>query len=450
MDAHQTAIAKISKQVSTFHARQTPFRIYHGSTNSTRPSPYRRDAIVSTSNLTHILSLDSAARTILVEPNVPMDALVAATLPHGLVPPVVMEFPGITAGGGFSGTSGESSSFRHGFFGRGVNWVEVVLGNGEVVRASRGERTDLFWGAASGCGTLGVVTVLELGLVRARRYVELSYHRCGSMSGARGLFEKLMRDDGVDYVDGIAFAKDWVVVCAGRLTDDVTTGTALRRFSRRGDPWFYLHAKKRTRHLGADAQPPADAVPIVDYLFRYDRGGFWVGRYAFRYFAVTPFDCFSRWLMDTYMHTRVLYHALHKSGLANRYIVQDVAVPLEETAAFADWLHDNFGRYPLWVCPLRLGGDSGQELMVGEAGEAVPEYLMNFGVWGAGPKHRKKFVDANRALEKRVLELGGKKWLYAHAFYTEDEFWAIHDRRAYDALREKYYAGVPAEYLSEG
>ena len=45
-----------------------------------------------------------------------MDALVAATLPHALLPLVVMEFPGITVGGGFSGTSGESSSFRHGPF----------------------------------------------------------------------------------------------------------------------------------------------------------------------------------------------------------------------------------------------------------------------------------------------------------------------------------------------
>jgi len=49
-----------------------------------------------------------------------MDQLVKATLAYGFAPPVVMEFPGITAGGGFSGTSGESSSFRHGFFDKTV------------------------------------------------------------------------------------------------------------------------------------------------------------------------------------------------------------------------------------------------------------------------------------------------------------------------------------------
>jgi FAD/FMN-containing dehydrogenase len=61
-----------------------------------------------------------------MEPNVPMDLLVEETLKYGLVPPVVMEFSGITAGGGYAGTSGESSSFKHGFFHRTINYVEMV------------------------------------------------------------------------------------------------------------------------------------------------------------------------------------------------------------------------------------------------------------------------------------------------------------------------------------
>ena len=61
-----------------------------------------------------------------------MAKLVDATLPFGLVPPVVMEFPAITAGGGFTGTSAEASSFREGVFDRSVTWIEVVLPNGEV------------------------------------------------------------------------------------------------------------------------------------------------------------------------------------------------------------------------------------------------------------------------------------------------------------------------------
>jgi FAD/FMN-containing dehydrogenase len=34
-----------------------------------------------------------------------------------------------------SGTSGESSSFREGFFDHTVNWIEMVLADGQVVKA---------------------------------------------------------------------------------------------------------------------------------------------------------------------------------------------------------------------------------------------------------------------------------------------------------------------------
>ena len=65
--------------------------------------------MIDTSLLNNVLKVDSETMTVLVEPNVPMDSLVQATLPLGLVPPVIMEFPGITVGGGFAGTAGESS-----------------------------------------------------------------------------------------------------------------------------------------------------------------------------------------------------------------------------------------------------------------------------------------------------------------------------------------------------
>lgn len=87
--------------------------------------------MIDTSNFSHILKVDTTtwtALTALVELNVPMDRLVAATIKHGLVPSVVMESPGITVGGGFAGTSGE------------------------IVTASETERSDLFHGAAGSFG----------------------------------------------------------------------------------------------------------------------------------------------------------------------------------------------------------------------------------------------------------------------------------------------------------
>lgn len=112
-DSHDEAVTLIAANVRKFYDQKEPFRIYHGSTNSTRQSQRSRDRLVDTSAMSRVLKVDTERKTALVEPNVPMDGLVEATLQHGLLPPVVMEFCGITVGGGFSGTSGETSSFRY-------------------------------------------------------------------------------------------------------------------------------------------------------------------------------------------------------------------------------------------------------------------------------------------------------------------------------------------------
>jgi FAD/FMN-containing dehydrogenase len=47
-----------------------------------------------------VLQFNKVDKTVLVEPNVPMDKLVEATIAQGLLPKVVMELPNITVGGG--------------------------------------------------------------------------------------------------------------------------------------------------------------------------------------------------------------------------------------------------------------------------------------------------------------------------------------------------------------
>lgn len=442
METHQAAVANIAAQVRRFFEQNEPFRIYHGSTNSTRPSQFQRDRMIDTSKLTHVLKVDIEAKVALVEPNVPMDSLVAATIPYGLVPPVVMEFPGITAGGGFAGTSGESSSFRYGFFDRTVNSIEMILANGHVVTASSTNMPDLFHGAAASFGTLGVTSLLEVRLIDAKKYVELAYHPIFNMREALQKFEETTKEPSNDYVDGILFAQDRGVICSGRLTDGGSTNMNMKiqRFSRAKDPWFYLHASKLVQRR--PNIPTTELIPLVDYLFRYDRGGFWVGTYAFQYF-ITPFNRITRWVLNKYMHTRVMYHALHQSGHSKRYIIQDVAVPYSAADEFTQYLDKSFGHYPLWLCPLHQLGQSSKSPygLLAERGDSdAPDMLLNFGVWGPGPSGRREFIAANRHLEYKVRELGGKKWLYAHAYYSEEEFWDIYDRKEHDALRAKYDA----------
>ncbi|KAI9699082.1 MAG: hypothetical protein M1836_003271 [Candelina mexicana] len=433
-----------------FYEKKQAFRIYHGSTNSTRPISFQQDKMIDTSTLTHVLKVDNNSRTVLVEPNVPMDLLVKATIPYGLLPPVVMEFPGITVGGGFAGTSGESSSFKYGFFHHTVNWVELVLPNGDIVNISETNLPDLFHGAAGSFGTLGVTTLLELQLIEATKYVELTYHPVTSVEAAVYKLRSAAQDTSIDYLDGILFSLDRGVILTGRLTNSRHADWKIQRFSHSTDPWFYLHAQKTFIESMDSSKPGAsitEAIPLVDYLFRYDRGGFWVGYYAFKYF-VTPFNRITRWLLDPFMHTRVMYHALHESGHAHRYIIQDLALPQSTAKTFIEYVDEAFGIYPLWLCPVRQ--TEADQLSLHPytlPADTKKELLINVGLWGPGPIRHDRFVEVNRELEHKVHELSGMKWLYAHAYYTESEFWSIYDRKWYDSLRSKYGAQhLPSVY----
>lgn len=346
--------------------------------------------------------------------------------------------------GGFAGTAGESSSFKYGIFDCTINRIEIVLADGEVVNASSTERSDLLSGAAGSCGTFGVITLLEIQLIEATKYVELTYHPVTSVSDAVQKCKEETENSSIDYLDGIVYSQSSAVIMTGRLTNTCQPGTKIQRFTRAHDPWFYLHAKDLiTKSPG---KPSTEAIPLVDYLFRYDRGAFWGGAHAFKYF-LTPFNRLTRWALDYFMHTRVMYHALHESHIANRTIIQDLGIPISNAEEFISFIDSTFAYYPLWLCPIKpsqlLSHTSPQNQlfsMTNPMDRDPDEFLLNVGVWGMGSTDRGEFISQNRLIEQKVSELSGLKCLYAHAYYTEDEFWGIYDRKAYEALREKYNA----------
>ncbi|KAF2197634.1 FAD-binding domain-containing protein [Delitschia confertaspora ATCC 74209] len=438
MDRHRKLVTQISTTVKTFFDRKEPFRISHGSTNSTRPNVKKR--VVDISKLNNVIHIDKTSRTALVEPNVPMDRLVETTLPHGLVPPVVMEFPGITVGGGYAGTAGESSSFKYGFFDRTINEVEMVLADGEVVKASEKEREDLFRGAAGAVGSLGITTMVELQLKEAKRFVKTTYHPMLSVSEAVRAVKEETEKERNDYVDGIIFSKNHGAIITGEMTNDIPENVKPQTFSNPWDPWFYLHVEEKTK---GSTSPVTEYIPLAEYMFRYDRGGFWVGRSAFKYFKF-PFNRYTRWFLDDFLHTRMLYRALHASGESSRYVVQDMALPYPNAEKFIDYTADEFGIWPLWLCPLK---QSPQPTMHPHMSSAPDEQMLNIGLWGFGPADREEFVTKNRQLEKRLKEFGGMKWLYAHTYYNETEFWEQFDQSWYVQLRQKYRATTfPSAY----
>lgn len=442
---HRDSVEAIRKQTRHFYDYGQKVKVYHGHTNSTRAPVFESGKFVDVSMLSNVLEVNHSERYALVEPNVPMDRLVEHTLARGLLPPVVMEFPGITVGGGVQGTGLESSSFKYGSFHDSCLEYEVVLGNGEVVLASPEMHTDLFYALPGSYGSLGILTLVKLRLIPASAYVHLRYHLADSFEDAVSRTNSALAA-GEDFIDGIIYSESKAVVMTGRFSHGPTAEAGLAhvpvyRSRRAHDEWFYIHARKIAERSaekigGGNTPHREELLPVRDYLFRYDRGAFWMGHNAFTYFKRNiPFNRVTRTMLNFITNTRRLYRLLHETNVSHRYIIQDVDVPRDRAVELLHYVNQTFGVYPLWLCPWRPD----------RAHTLSPNYLdtdmvMNLGVWGKLTSDESHIRALNRDLERKTAELSGRKMLYAHTYYEHEEFWNIYDYREYSEVRQKYYA----------
>jgi hypothetical protein len=201
-----------------------------------------------------------------------------------------------------------------------------------------------------------------------------------------------------------------------------------------------LHAEKV-------ADKSRELVPVFDYLFRYDRGAFWMASHSFGQWWA-PFNRIGRWAWDGLMHTREQYKMMHATGAYDHLIVQDIVLPKRNIAKFVDWntsRKDGFHIWPLWLCPFRADSQTVMHKLkrTSEDGDEN-ELSVNVGIWGLGGDNYEQNVTMNEFLEKKIQDLGGRKWLYGQVFYSEEEFWRIYDRKHIETLRKLWNAdGLP-------
>jgi hypothetical protein len=94
------------------------------------------------------------------------------------------------------------------------------------------------------------------------------------------------------------------------------------------------------------------------------------------------------------------------------------------------------GIYPLWLLPMKPTQE-GQKL----SPHYIPgDILIDVGIWGQSEKYLKDPIGLNQKFESLAAAIGGRKVLYAHAYYSKDDFWRIYDHAWYVALRDKYHA----------
>lgn len=423
--------------------------------NVTRTKVHKEGStLLPVSQFNQVIKIDEEKKLLLVEPRVTMEQMVRETLKFGLIPKMVPEFRGITVGGAVVGAGIESSAFKEGLFHDICPWFEMVTGDGRHLRCSPNSHEDLYHAVAGSYGALGFLTLIAVELMPAKPYLHLHYRRAHSVKDLKEVIEAF---DG-DFIEALATGHNQFTIISGRLTNRLPKHAGLPLFSMKNSwsPWFYQHAYR--------VQPPYDEMmPLEEYLFRYDRGAFWMGQYLQKPSMMAAYlfqksahlepgkttmpNPLFRLLCGWAMGSQRLYRQLHKMPrkvLRNLFLIQDSGIPWTHLEEALDWCSEHLQIYPLWLCPCRTA--SQPQLFSPHSIEG--EWIMNVGTYGVGG------VEKTKSLEQKVAELGGKKALYSHNYYSPTAFWQIYDRTAYEQLRKKYGAegrirGIEERVLTE-
>ncbi|MDL5158192.1 FAD-binding oxidoreductase [Actinomycetospora termitidis] len=431
--AHERAVAAARERLAALPA-DAPVRLHKKTSNLFR---FRDGAGgLEVDGLDRVLHVDVGARTADVGGMTTYEDLVAATLPHGLMPLVVPQLKTITLGGAVVGLGIESTSFRDGLPHESVLAADVLTGGGEIVHATaENEHADLHAGLANSYGTLGYAVALTIELAPVRPFVALRHLRfddAASMAdaSARITAERAHDGEAVDFLDGTVFSADEQYLTLGRMVDEAPY---LSDYT--GQGIYYRSIQQRS----------TDFLSIADYLWRWDTDWFWCSRALGVQHPLVRRVWPSRYRRsDVYRRLVALDRRYRFSeriqtratgAIGVEPIIQDVEVPVEHLAEFLDFFHREIGIAPVWVCPLQLRGERTWPLYPLEPHRTY----VNVGFWsdallrpGMARDHH------NRLIERKLMELDGHKSLYSTASYTREEFDTLYGGEQYRRLKERY------------
>jgi hypothetical protein len=309
-----------------------------------------------------------------------------------------------------------------------------VDSNGNKIKANREENSDLFHGVAGSYGSFATIYSVKIQLISVKKYVKLDYRYFDINEGLEYLKNRAQDTDKIDFLEGLVLENNVVVIEGVLTTKEESQNLPIQTFTKSGDPWFYKYVEKNIKK-----QHVCELLPLRDYLFRYDRGCFWMGKYATNHLP-GGYNWLSRKLLNDKLTTKALYARFHTKSEEERegkYVIQDCYVPEENISKFVKYIQNKFEIYPLWLCPIKPAKDP-QKLS--------PHYndsdlMINVGVYGAPNKDLGDPREANKDLERMLSECGGRKMFYAYSYYTKEKFWNAYDKNWYDDLKTKYDSG---------
>jgi delta24-sterol reductase len=441
----ESHLSQVKRLQTALHQKNKIFSLKNGAVSNTlRNGEYKKNTEqLDLSAFSAILAFCPEEMWILVEPKLTFEALCRFTLRHGLAPLVVPEFKTITVGGAIMGAALESSSHRFGQFNDTCLEYECLLGNGELVYASDTQNAALFYGCAGSYGTLALLTAVKIQLRPAKKWVRLNYIKADVQKAV----ELLTAQRSEDFAEGIVYNSDQAIVITGELADRPSA----KKTFRQSLPWsqWYVHHLLQTNNR-------QETMPIFDYLFRMDRGGFWIGQYVHSFVTMSRLllrlgipkvkengdfrlSLLFRLLFGWAFTSQRLFQLWHRvpNAISNElFFIHDFYAPFPSAQDALAYFMEKTEIFPLWICPIK-GSDKPQFLS--------PHYgrphFLNIGLYGV-PKKEMTIPQLSALLEQKILDYGGRKMLYSFTYYDRELFSKIYFEQKYESLRQTYGADL--------
>src|SRR5690606_19863279 len=133
----------------------------------------RHHFIVKMEKMNHFLSFDEETGILSCEAGVSLEEIIQYLTPKGWFPMITPGTKYVTIGGAIANDVHGKAHHVDGSFVNCVLDFTIMLADGNIVRASREENSDLFWANFGGLGLLGTILTATLQL----RKVETTYFR---------------------------------------------------------------------------------------------------------------------------------------------------------------------------------------------------------------------------------------------------------------------------------
>ncbi|KAI0225012.1 hypothetical protein L0F63_005129 [Massospora cicadina] len=449
---HEERVARVQAQVREWHAKGRPNKMCTARpawlTMSTRVATFKKECTLIDVDLHDILGVDLERQVVYCEPLVDMGQLSRYLLPLGYSLAVMLEMEDITVGGSLMGVGIETNSHIYGTIADTAVMYEVVLSDGSVVRATKDENPDLFYGLPWSHGTLGFLVAVELKIIPCKPYMHLKYVPCHTLQeSCRRMQELTQCDSPPSFLEITVYSRETCVLMIGEYADPPEDKAKINPVNHFYKPWFYKHAQTCLETGEFD-----EYLPLRHYIHRHTRSVFWELEDLIPFGNAPWFRYLFGWLGAPKVALLKLAQTPEiRRRCVYQHVVQDVMVPIKHMKEAVELYDEAFGIYPLLYYPVRFykrpdGYGSLQRNPKDPIPNTDPPYEMYFdlGAYGIPPAVREgKEWDAAaavRRVEKFTRDHNGAQFLYTDIFMTRAEFETMFDHTIYRQLRKKYNA----------